>query len=57
MPAAINRARLRPRLTMGCRGEVFRTLARDPELRFFVRMSRTSLRVAGKYIDRLMSSS
>lgn len=56
MPTYITRAKVRPTLRLGLRPSIFRTLARDRELRFFLRMSRNSLRVAGKYIDRLMNS-
>lgn len=55
MPTYIKRARVRPRHVLGLRKSIFRTLARDEELRFFLRMSRNSLRVAGKYIERLMN--
>jgi hypothetical protein len=57
MPTHMKRARLRPRLTMGYRRNIFRTLARDAELRFFLQMSKRSLRVAGKYIETLMNGS
>lgn len=57
MPTYIKRARVRPRHVLGHRRSIFRTLARDEELRFFLRMSRNSLRAAGKYIERLMNGS
>ena len=57
MPTITKRARLRPRRALGRRRGIFRTLARDEELRFFLRMSRDSLRVAGRYVDRLMNGS
>lgn len=51
------RARVQATRAFGRRRSIFRTLARDEELRFFLRMSRNSLRVAGKYIERLMNGS
>lgn len=57
MPTHIKRARVRPRRTLGRRRSIQPTLARDEDLRFFLRMSRISLRVAGEYIDSLMISS
>lgn len=57
MPTYIKRARMQPTRAFGRRRSIFRTLARDEDLRFFLRMSRNSLRVAGKYIERLMNGS
>ena len=57
MPTYLKRVRVQPTRAFGRRRSIFRTLARDEELRFFLRMSRDSLRVAGKYVERLMNGS
>ena len=57
MPTYIKRARVRPKHALGRMRSIFRTLSRDQELRSFLRMSRNSLDVAGKYVGRLMNGS
>ena len=54
MPTYIKRARVRPRHVLGLRKSIFRTLARDEELRFFLRMSKQSLRTTARELDELI---
>lgn len=57
MHTHMKRARLRPSRSVGRRRSILPTLARDEDLRFFLRMSQNSLRVAGKYIAALLNGS
>lgn len=56
MRTHVKRARIPVDRRWGCMRSIHPDRARDEDLRFLLRMSRASLRVAGAYIDKMLGT-